>query len=260
MSSSGEMKMSLRLIICGALEAATAKARVWGAHILVPEVLEKLQLAVCTLGQDRSTEGLHDLLDGHGLAGELVLGRAAPLSVPRRVLRAGGHTRQAQRHPCRRAADPCTFATSVSRTATRWGAAMPACNLERRAEDLGAHEFSHGARWFRSRCDGRGWERLQRGGGWCCGVVEEARSFVLRPTLDTWTRTASRLDPVEISTATTVILATGKGFTGSAQTVISFLQRLLSLRDVVQTTNAFGNRTSGAVGQQGWGGKDRDGC
>jgi hypothetical protein len=83
---------------------------------------------------------------------------------------------------------------------------------------------------------------------------------VLRPTLDTWTRTASRLDPVEISTATTVILATGKGFTGSAQTVISFLQRLLSLRDVVQTTNALGNRTSGAVGQQGWGGKDRDGC
>jgi hypothetical protein len=41
-------------------------------------MLEQLQLAVCALRQDRSAEGLHDLLDCHGLAGELILGRAAP--------------------------------------------------------------------------------------------------------------------------------------------------------------------------------------
>jgi hypothetical protein len=40
-------------------------------------MLEKLQLAVCALGKDRSAEGLHDFLDRHGLAGELILGRAA---------------------------------------------------------------------------------------------------------------------------------------------------------------------------------------
>jgi hypothetical protein len=37
-------------------------------------MLEQLQFAVCALRQDRSAEGLHDLLDGHGLAGELILG------------------------------------------------------------------------------------------------------------------------------------------------------------------------------------------
>jgi hypothetical protein len=44
----------------------------------VPEMLEELQLAVCALRQDRSAEWLHNLLDSHGLAGELVLRRAAP--------------------------------------------------------------------------------------------------------------------------------------------------------------------------------------
>jgi hypothetical protein len=44
-------------------------------------MLQKLQLSVCALGQDRGAEGLHNLLDSHGLASELVLGRAAPLSI-----------------------------------------------------------------------------------------------------------------------------------------------------------------------------------
>ena len=36
------------------------------------EMLEQLQLAIGTLRQDRSTEGLHNFLDSHGLAGQLV--------------------------------------------------------------------------------------------------------------------------------------------------------------------------------------------
>ena len=42
------------------------------------EVLQELQFAVSALGKDRRGEGLHDLLDGHGLPGELVLCGAGP--------------------------------------------------------------------------------------------------------------------------------------------------------------------------------------
>jgi hypothetical protein len=52
------------------------------------EMLQKLQLSVCALRQDRGAEGLHDLLDGHGLARELILGRTAPKSIPNPLLRA----------------------------------------------------------------------------------------------------------------------------------------------------------------------------
>lgn len=40
------------------------------------EMLEQLQLTVSTLGQDRSAEWLHDLLDRHRLIGQLVSRRA----------------------------------------------------------------------------------------------------------------------------------------------------------------------------------------
>ena len=47
-----------------------------GTDILVFEVLQQLQLSVRALGEDWSAEGLHDLLDGHILVGELISGRA----------------------------------------------------------------------------------------------------------------------------------------------------------------------------------------
>lgn len=40
------------------------------------EVLEQLELAIGSLGQDRSAEGLHNLLDGDILVGELISGGA----------------------------------------------------------------------------------------------------------------------------------------------------------------------------------------
>ena len=42
----------------------------------MPQMLQQLQLTVGTLGEHRSTEGLHDLLDSNSLACQLVLGRA----------------------------------------------------------------------------------------------------------------------------------------------------------------------------------------
>jgi hypothetical protein len=108
------MKMSLRLMIYSVLDAASATPNFRYAHILVSEVLEEFQLAVGALGQDRSAEGLHDLLDSHGLAGELILCRAAPMSVSDTLTMAEMHTRPVQKLPYQQAAGQCTFALSVA--------------------------------------------------------------------------------------------------------------------------------------------------
>lgn len=41
------------------------------------QVLEQLELTVCSLGENGSAEGLHNLLDGNILVGKLVTGGAA---------------------------------------------------------------------------------------------------------------------------------------------------------------------------------------
>ena len=67
------MKMSLRLMTFEQV------SRVWGRHgrdmtnVLMAKMLEEFQFTICALGEDRRAEGLHDLLDGNGLACELVL-------------------------------------------------------------------------------------------------------------------------------------------------------------------------------------------
>jgi hypothetical protein len=49
-------------------------------------MLEQLELAVCALGKDRCAEGLHDLLDGNILVGELITGRTVGIKVSDRLL------------------------------------------------------------------------------------------------------------------------------------------------------------------------------
>lgn len=49
MSSSGEMKMSLKLMTCNGSELYMQMRYYRDAHILVPEVLEQLQLSVRAL-------------------------------------------------------------------------------------------------------------------------------------------------------------------------------------------------------------------
>lgn len=78
-SSSGEMKMSLSEMTC-AMPSVMAVGRLCfrrGTHVLVLQVLQQLELAICPLGEHGSAKGLHNLLDGDILAGELVLCRAA---------------------------------------------------------------------------------------------------------------------------------------------------------------------------------------
>ena len=48
-SSNGEMKMSLKLMICPTSKSAPINRWVVSAHILVPKMLEEFQLAVCAL-------------------------------------------------------------------------------------------------------------------------------------------------------------------------------------------------------------------
>jgi hypothetical protein len=131
-------------MICPTSEFAPVTWCRRSAHIFVPEMLEKFQLAVCALRQDWGAERLHDLLDSHGLAGELILGRAVLMLMYVSATVGFRHTRRDQRLPCLRAAGQCTCTKSVPPTITMWGIAAPARDFERRAEDLGAHELSHG--------------------------------------------------------------------------------------------------------------------
>ena len=74
MSSNGEMKTSLRLMIYTEVSTRGWTRRT-GTDVLVLDVLEELELAVSALREDGGVEGLHDLLDRHGGAGQLILGR-----------------------------------------------------------------------------------------------------------------------------------------------------------------------------------------
>lgn len=71
------MKMSLREMTCRGFWLALCELR--GSrvrYILMSKVLEKFELTVGTLGEDGGAKGLHNLLDGDILVGELISGRA----------------------------------------------------------------------------------------------------------------------------------------------------------------------------------------
>jgi len=78
MSSNGEMKISLNdmTFSTSVRLPKSMRGRKWATDILVLQVLQELQFAICSLGEDWRAEGLHDLLDGDILAGQLVSGRA----------------------------------------------------------------------------------------------------------------------------------------------------------------------------------------
>ena len=48
------------------------------SYVLVLEMLQQLELTVCTLGEHWRAERLHNLLDRHCLPGELILRRTVP--------------------------------------------------------------------------------------------------------------------------------------------------------------------------------------
>ena len=66
MSSSGEMKTSLKLIIWERGQCKRTNSRERTTDVLVLYVLEELEFAVGALGEDGGGEGLHDLLDRDG--------------------------------------------------------------------------------------------------------------------------------------------------------------------------------------------------
>lgn len=76
MSSSGEMKISLRVMTCFAMSERNMQRQGSMTDILVPQMLEQLQLSIRALAQHRRAKGFHDLLDCDGLVGEVVFGGA----------------------------------------------------------------------------------------------------------------------------------------------------------------------------------------
>lgn len=61
---------------CPASFTSTPHQTVRKTHVLMPQMLQQLQLSVSPLAQHGGREGLHDLLDGDGGSSELVLGGA----------------------------------------------------------------------------------------------------------------------------------------------------------------------------------------
>lgn len=122
-------------------------------HILVPQVLQELQFSVCALRQDRSAKGLHDLFDGDGLAGELVLCRAAGISMP--CFHGTVCTYQTRpKAPIPTGCRSVYLHTCQSAPRRKVGLSRaPARNLEGRAKDLCAHELGHGGRWERGAAE-----------------------------------------------------------------------------------------------------------
>lgn len=101
-----------------------------GTNILVLEMLEQLQFSVGPLCQDGSAEGLHYLLDGDILAGELVSCRTVSrehLLDPSTSLPAGNNSPNQ------------TKSTHSNGLQIR----VPRGNLKGSPEDLCAYEFGH---------------------------------------------------------------------------------------------------------------------
>jgi hypothetical protein len=134
MSSSGEMKMSLKLIIYHTVRIERC-ARNFVAHVFVSQMFEEFQFSVCSLGEDGGAEGLHNLLDRHSLVGELILRRTATMLVLRLLpLLSNKHTRRDQKRPCRRAADRYIFMEkSVQRIDTGCVGCVRTCSLSQRS-------------------------------------------------------------------------------------------------------------------------------
>lgn len=69
--------MSLKLMICSGHQYFSKDNRGDnGPHIFMLQVLQKLQFAICSLGQDRRTEWLHNLLHCDRLSCQLIFGGA----------------------------------------------------------------------------------------------------------------------------------------------------------------------------------------
>ena len=75
-SSSGEMKMSLKLMTCKFSATPFFCHFLCQSYILMLKMLQELQLSIRPLRQDRRAERFHNLLHRHRLSGELILGRA----------------------------------------------------------------------------------------------------------------------------------------------------------------------------------------
>lgn len=70
--------MSLKLITCmGNQSLPVSHRRLFGVtNVLMTQMLQQLELTISPFRQYRCAERLHNLLDGHGLSGELILRRA----------------------------------------------------------------------------------------------------------------------------------------------------------------------------------------
>ena len=124
------------------------------SYVLMPQVFKQLELAVGTLRKDGSAKRLHNLLNRHRLASELILCRATrhPSTTPffRSIIVPWTH-QTSPKAPmptgCRSVYLDNPSASPLERLCHtfcfRAECGVPARDLERRAENLGTYEFRH---------------------------------------------------------------------------------------------------------------------
>jgi hypothetical protein len=138
-------------------------------HILMLQMLQELQFSVCSLGQNRGAERLHNLLYSDILVGELIFGGAIqkrasisnlhqqPSRPPKHRKRVnivpnqakGAHSNRLEiRVPARQ---KVSIAVAKGERPFMWRSSrrgvprVPGCDFEGGAEDLGSYEFRHSA-------------------------------------------------------------------------------------------------------------------
>lgn len=147
MSSSGEMKISLREMTCGCQYRRVSYA--FFSYILVSQMFQQLEFSVGSFRQDRCRKRLHDLLDGDGLAGQLIFSRTVSnnirLSVP--CIRGNEYSpdetegTHANRLEIRISKRP-----SARKSCKKCQSAIPRGDLKRRPENLGPYKLRHDGR------------------------------------------------------------------------------------------------------------------
>ena len=115
-------------------------------YVLMPKMLEQLELPISALGEDRSTEGFHDLLDRHSLTGKLVLCRAIhgmSMEGPRSMSSSGGPPDKTKGSHADWLQVSVPVALSVLCICHDPCKCIPAGDLKGGPEDLGTHKLRH---------------------------------------------------------------------------------------------------------------------
>jgi hypothetical protein len=143
MSSSGEMKMSLKLMICQSSGMPPQGLRCYMPTFSCLRCFSSFSSLYVRFERTGVLKGFMIFLMATAWLVSWSLAELPDCQHVVRHIQRRCRTRQGRTRPCPRAADRCIFIKVSSARSTQRSYAAPACYLERRPEDLRANEFCH---------------------------------------------------------------------------------------------------------------------